>query len=69
MGNKSEHKSLTPKKTLCDSERGLCEEAAQSGGGESVVLGGVWGVLRRTDRYAEAGREGYRRGRGLNRSA
>lgn len=42
-GYKSEHKSLTPKKTLCDSERGLCEEAAQSGG-ESVFF--FWGRWR-----------------------
>lgn len=43
---------------MCDSERGLCEEAAQSGGG-SVFLGGCvekWVVLRCTDRYAKAGR-------------
>lgn len=42
---------------VCDREGGLCEEAAQSGGGESV-FGGERGELRRTDRYAEAGREG-----------
>lgn len=45
---------------MCDSERGLCEEAAQSGGGGggSVFLGGCvekWVVLRCMDRYAEAG--------------
>ena len=46
-GYKSEHKSLTPKKTLCVTAReGLCEEAAQSGGGESVFLGRVDGGLR-----------------------
>ena len=28
-----------------------------------------WREVRRTDRYAEAGREGQRRGRGLNRPA
>lgn len=52
---------------MCDSERGLCEEAAQSVGGESVsgrVGGGVrgwWGGEEEEegmDRYARAGREG-----------
>lgn len=52
-GYKSEHRSLTPKETL----------RAQSGGSESVLEGvEEEGGM---DRYAEAGREGYRRGRGL----
>lgn len=45
--------------SVCDSERGLCEEAAQSVGGESVA-GGRWGCGEEEgmDRYARAGREG-----------
>lgn len=50
--------------SVCDSERGLCEEAAQSVGGESVsgrVDGGGWlgeEEEEGMDRYARAGREG-----------
>lgn len=61
---------------MCVTVRGLCEKAAQSGSGKSVFLGkggwssGGWeGGLRRTDRYAETGREGYRKGRCFNRPA